>query len=359
MNSIIGYDTGLKLVFERARLVARSDVPVLILGETGSGKEVFARHIHEESRRAGQPFLKVNCGAVPPELIDSYLFGHEKGSFTGAVERRKGWFEAADGGTLLLDEIGELPLAAQVRFLRVLQDGTFEPVGGSGKNIRVDVRIIAATHRNLRQMINEGNFREDLWYRISVFPIRIPPLRERLEDIEQLAKFFIQRAAAKFSLPEIPISKEDIAILEKYPWHGNVREFGAVFDRDLLFGDGKRLALADSLRDSQGGQLHTETFTETETITTNSFSNNEEKQPPQNLTKNKNEIEEKSPQEKMNFASLDDMIRQHIESALTLSQGVVEGNNGAAALLKINPHTLRAKMRKLGIVWSKFRRLSE
>ncbi|MDR1962561.1 MAG: sigma-54 dependent transcriptional regulator [Planctomycetaceae bacterium] len=352
MDSIIGHDAGLKSVLERARLVARSDVPVLILGETGSGKEVFARHIHEESRRAGLPFLKVNCGAVPPELIDSYLFGHEKGAFTGAVEKRKGWFEAANGGTLLLDEIGELPLAAQVRFLRVLQDGSFESVGGGGNNRRVDVRIIAATHRNLRQMVKEGGFREDLWYRISVFPIRIPPLRERLEDIGQLARFFVQRAAAKFSLPEIPIRKEDIAVLEKYPWPGNVREFGAVIDRAVLLGEGRRLAFADSFHELQGEQVPAEILAETNA--TDIFFDVDENS--QQTSPEKNEI---LSQERLNFISLDEAVRQHIESALVLAQGVIEGESGAAALLQINPHTLRAKMRKLGINWSKFRRLGE
>jgi transcriptional regulator with GAF, ATPase, and Fis domain len=351
INNIIGQDAGLKSVLERAKLVARSDVPVLILGETGSGKEVFARHIHEESRRASLPFLKVNCGAVPPELIDSYLFGHEKGAFTGAFEKRKGWFETANGGTLLLDEIGELPLAAQVRFLRVLQDGSFEPVGGSGKTVRVDVRIIAATHRNLRQMVKESQFREDLWYRISVFPIRIPPLRERLEDIELLARFFVQSATAKFSLPEIPVKKEDVAILEKYHWPGNVREFGAIIDRAVLLGKGRRLAISESLQELQGEQIPAEILAGTSA--TDIFFDSTELPIPQEIT------DESLQPERLEFLSLDEVIRQHIEAALLLTQGVIEGPNGAAAALKINPHTLRAKMRKLGVVWAKFRRISE
>ena len=162
---------------------------MLILGETGTGKEVIARVIHAQSERRDGPFLRVNCGAIPMELIDSQLFGHEKGSFTGAVETRQGWFERADGGTLLLDEVGELPLAAQVRLLRILQDGWLERVGGH-QAIHVDVRIVAATHRDLATMVTEGKFREDLWYRIAVFPILLPPLRERREDIAELAAAF-------------------------------------------------------------------------------------------------------------------------------------------------------------------------
>ena len=161
---------------ERVELVAKSDVPVLILGETGTGKEVIARMIHTQSPRSAGPFMRVNCGAIPLELIDSQLFGHERGAFTGAVETRQGWFERADGGTLLLDEVGELPLAAQVRLLRILQDGWLERVGGH-QPISVDVRIVAATHRDLAAMVTEGKFREDLWYRIAVFPVHLPPLR--------------------------------------------------------------------------------------------------------------------------------------------------------------------------------------
>ncbi|MDR1383138.1 MAG: sigma-54 dependent transcriptional regulator [Planctomycetaceae bacterium] len=360
-ETIIGRDTGLKLVLERAKLVARSDVPVLLLGETGSGKEVFARYIHEVSRRAEQTFLKVNCGAVPPELIDSYLFGHEKGAFTGAVDSRKGWFERANGGTLLLDEIGELPMAAQVRFLRVLQDGCFEPVGGSGKTIRVDVRIIAATHRNLRQMVKEGVFREDLWYRISVFPIRIPPLRERIEDIRLLTQYYVLRATQKFHLPEVIITKEDIEILERYSWPGNVREFGAIIDRAVLLGDGTRLALYDSLLELHGENVLAK-IASNEPLS--SDLNSSQSDAPQYTEKQEDkndkadELIENELPENLEVLTLDEVARQHIESVLMLTHGIVEGDYGAAALLKINPHTLRARMRKLGINWSKFRRSS-
>src|SRR6185503_13651328 len=188
-DTIVGSDAGLKSVMERIDQVAPTDAPVLILGETGSGKEVLARAIHSRSKRADGPVVRVNCGALPPGLIDSELFGHERGSFTGAMNVRKGWFERADGGTLFLDEIGELPLDAQVRLLRVLQDGVFERVGGS-RALKVDVRVIAATHRDLAQMVRTGTFREDLWYRLGVFPIRLPPLRERIEDIPALASHF-------------------------------------------------------------------------------------------------------------------------------------------------------------------------
>jgi len=339
-DSIIGRDAGLKTVLERTKLAVRSDVPVLLLGETGSGKEVFARLVHEESQRADKPFLKVNCGAIPSELIDSYLFGHEKGAFTGAVDRRKGWFETADGGTLLLDEIGELPPAAQVRFLRVLQDGCFEPIGSNGKAIQVNVRIIAATHRNLRYMIQSGEFREDLWYRISVFPIRIPPLREHLEDIEALARYFVQRATKKFQFPAIAVTEENIRLLKQYSWPGNVREFGAVIDRAVLLGEGTHLALQESFEHlQQESSVLSPPVSPIELLSDFKFS------------------ESKEPESKDmgSFCSLDDAIRQHIKSALTLTQGIIEGPQGAAALLDINPHPLRAKMRKLGIDWAKYR----
>ncbi len=191
-DSIVGAETGLKPVMEQIELVAHSDTPVLILGETGAGKEVVARAIHQRSRRTSGPFLRVNCGAIAPDLVDSELFGHERGSFTGAVGTRQGWFERADGGTLFLDECGELTPAAQVRLLRILQDGTFERVGGE-RALHVDVRIVAATHRDLAAMTEDGRFRQDLWYRLAVFPIRLPPLRDRPADISALAAHFALR----------------------------------------------------------------------------------------------------------------------------------------------------------------------
>jgi transcriptional regulator with GAF, ATPase, and Fis domain len=325
-DSIVGANSGLRGVMERAGLAARSGVHVLILGETGTGKEVIARVIHAQSERRDGPFLRVNCGAIPMELIDSQLFGHEKGSFTGAVETRQGWFERADGGTLLLDEVGELPLAAQVRLLRILQDGWLERVGGH-QAIHVDVRIVAATHRDLATMVTEGKFREDLWYRIAVFPILLPPLRERREDIAQLARHFAERAAARFVLPLALPTPEDIHLLTSYAWPGNIRELGSVIDRAAILGDGKRLEIATAL----GPAAH------------------EPKEPAAVATASA------TPLSADGFDSLDDAMKKHIESALTLTRGRIEGRRGAAALLKINPHTLRARMRKLKIQWTRYR----
>ena len=328
---VVGADSGLRAVLERVNLVARSDAPVLILGETGTGKELIARMIHNRSPRATGPFLRVNCGAIPPELIDSQLFGHERGAFTGAVETRQGWFERADGGTLLLDEIGELPLAAQVRLLRILQDGWLEKVGGQ-KPIHVNVRIVAATHRDLSAMVSETAFREDLWYRIAVFPIILPPLRERREDVPELARHFAECAALRLSLPRTLPTSEDIALLTSYSWPGNIRELSAVIDRAAILGGGKRLEVAKALgvtADLPAGPAE-----------------NEAQQP-------------LKPAQPNRFPTLDEAMRRHIESALALSRGRIEGRRGAATLLQINPHTLRARMRKLQIDWTQFREVRE
>ena len=327
-EAIVGADGRLRPVMERVALVSPSDVPVLILGETGSGKEVIARAIHTRSTRAAGPFIRVNCGAIPPDLIDSELFGHERGSFTGAVGTRRGWFERADEGTLFLDEIGELPAAAQVRLLRVLQEGVFERVGGE-RSLKVDVRIVAATHQDLATMVQHMRFREDLWYRIAVFPIVLPPLREHPEDIAALAKHFAQRAAVRFGLtPQLP-SPQDIALLTDYSWPGNVRELIAVIDRAAILGAGKQLEVGKALGSIPGVSSQVPTT--------------ESPPPPQ-------------PSLASGSLSLDAAMTQHIEAALEATHGRVEGPHGAARLLGINPYTLRGRMRKLGVDWGRFRR---
>ena len=243
---LIGGETGLAAVMTRARMVSRSGAPVLLFGETGTGKEIIARAVHEHSAFRSGPFRRVNCGAISPELIDSELFGHEPGAFTGATSRRKGWFEQADGGTLFLDEVGELPLAAQVRLLRVVQDGEVVRVGGE-RPIRVRVRIVAATHRDLPAMVEKQAFREDLYYRLAVFPIVIPPLRDRPADIRAFAEYFAERAANRFGVRQVPVSDEDVRLLTGYRWPGNVREMAAVMDRAVLVGQGSRLDVAAAL----------------------------------------------------------------------------------------------------------------
>lgn len=328
-ESVVGESTGLRLVMERVEQVARTDAPVLILGETGSGKEVVARAIHARSRRADGPFLRVNCGAIPPELVDSELFGHERGSFTGAINTRRGWFERADGGTLFLDELGELPAAAQVRLLRVLQDGTFERVGGQ-RALHVDVRIIAATHRDMQSLVADGRFRQDLWYRINVFPIRLPPLRERVEDIAPLAAHFAARAGRRLFGVEIVPSERDFALLRSYPWPGNVRELASVIERAAILGDGRSLAIATAL----GGEAQ---------------------RGASDVAPASAAIPAPLPTSVEGPATLERAMVQAIEDALQRTRGRIEGEHGAARLLGINPHTLRSRMRKLGIEWSRFR----
>jgi DNA-binding NtrC family response regulator len=344
---IVGAESGLKAVMERVQLVASSDVPVLILGDTGTGKEVVARAIHTRSPRASKPFLRVNCGAIPPELIDSQLFGHERGSFTGASDQRKGWFERADGGTLFLDEIGELPLAAQVRLLRVLQEHHIERVGGQ-ETIHVDVRIVAATHRDLAAMVHEKTFREDLWYRINMFPILLPRLCERLEDIPALAKHFVRKAAASFGFPYVELSIGDIDRLLEYDWPGNIRELQAVIDRAVILGRGVKLDIATAL-----GIGLTQRFAPVV---------------PESDEPTFYEVIPETPASRIpvpaapatsasdtRVDSLNEAIRRHIERALILTKGQIEGKRGAAQVLNINPHTLRAKMRKLSIRWNDYR----
>jgi transcriptional regulator with GAF, ATPase, and Fis domain len=307
---------------ERVVVVAPKDVPVLLLGETGTGKEVVARAIHEGSGRAG-PFWRVNCGAVAPELIDSELFGHERGAFTGAAAQRKGWFEQAHGGTLFLDEVGELTLAAQVRLLRVLQDGELVRVGGE-KAVVVDVRIIAATHRDLAAMVAARAYREDLYYRLAVFPIVIPPLRDRTEDIAEMATYFVERASRRFGLKTAKVTSDDERILAGYAWPGNVRELAAVIDRAVLLGEGTRLEVATAL--GLGAK------------------------PVRAVAAPADPARPRAGVE-----PLDVVVRRAIELALAESHGRVDGPFGAAKKLGLKPPALRARMKKLGIDWRGFR----
>ena len=321
---LIGGNTGLAAVMTRARMVSRSGAPVLLFGETGTGKEIIARAIHEHSSFRSGPFRRVNCGAIAPELIDSELFGHEQGAFTGAVTRRKGWFEQADGGTLFLDEVGELPLAAQVRLLRVVQDGEVVRVGGE-RPVHVKVRIVAATHRDLPGMVAVQTFREDLYYRLSVFPIVIPPLRDRPSDIRAFAEYFAERAAGRFGLRPVPVSEDDVRLLAEYRWPGNVREMAAVMDRAVLIGQGRTLSVAAALGQGMLPPASPQLALTTEVATL------------------------------ATIEPLDVVMRRHIERTLGMTHGRVEGRHGAAGLLRINPHTLRARMRKLGVDWRRFR----
>ncbi len=326
---IVGTDSGLRDVMERVAQVARSDAPVLLLGETGSGKEVVARAIHRQSPRAERSFIRVNCGAIPNELIDSELFGHERGSFTGAVAQRRGWFERASGGTLFLDEVAELPLPAQVRLLRVMQDGLVQRVGGE-QSITADVRIVAATHQDLRTMIGEGRFREDLWYRLAVFPIELPALRERVADVPALAAHFAQRAAGKLGLAPCMPSEDDIRMLCRYDWPGNIRELASVIERAAILGNGRRLEVAKALG--------------IEAPATSSW----RPMPVPSAAPTAPRAADVLPIPASSTA-FDDQARAIIEAALRRSLGRVDGPFGAALQLRLNPQTLRSRMKKLGI----------
>ena len=241
---MIGISRALQGVFKMVGRVARSDAPVLIAGESGTGKELVAKAVHEYSPRHHKEMITINCGAIPENLLESELFGHEKGSFTGAIARRAGRFEQADGGTLFLDEIGDMPLSIQVKLLRVLQDGSFSRVG-SNENLTTDVRIIAATHKNLAEEVAAGRFREDLYYRLNVVEIRIPALRERLEDIPLLAEFFLQRITRKNGMARIRLTAEAVNLLQSHTWPGNVRELENTIARACALATSNILLPAD------------------------------------------------------------------------------------------------------------------
>jgi transcriptional regulator with GAF, ATPase, and Fis domain len=312
-DRLTGSIVGLKDVMKKAAQVAHLSSPVLLLGETGVGKEIVANTIHNRSMRREGPFIRVNCGAIAETLVDSELFGHEKGAFTGAVSLKRGIFERADKGTVFLDEIGELSLPAQVKMLRVLQYKEFERVGGSGP-VKVDIRIVAATHRNLEDMIKEGTFREDLWFRLNVFPILIPPLRERKSDIPALVQHFIERKSNELGMKNPPhLSRGAIDRLMAYDWPGNVRELENIVERELIVNkEGEPLSFDNVLP-------HKEI---------------------------KDAIVWPSGNESL---LLDDAMARHIKYVLDLTKGKVHGKGGAAEVLGINASTLRARMRNLGI----------
>lgn len=317
-DEIIGGNSGLRNVMEMVLQVAPLSNTVLLMGETGTGKEVIANAIHFASSRKDGPFIKVNCGAIPESLIDSELFGHEKGAFTGAVSEKRGRFERANGGTLFLDEIGELPPQAQVRLLRVLQQREIERVGGD-KIIPVDVRVIAATHRNLENMVSENRFREDLWFRINVFPVIVPPLRQRKEDVPALTRYFVSLKCRELGIVIAPaIAPGALDRLMSYSWPGNVRELENLVERELIRFRGGQLRF-DSLFPSDRGN-------ETQSITG---------------------ITDDSP---LNF---DEAMALQISKVLKIAKGKVHGPGGAAELLGINPNTLRGRMGKLGILKGK------
>ncbi len=323
---------------------------MLLLGETGAGKEVIAWAIHRQSARAAGPMVRVNCGAIPTELVDSELFGHERGAFTGASSTRQGWFERADGGTLLLDEVGELPLAAQVRLLRVLQDGSFQRVGGV-ETRTADVRVVAATNRDLVQMVRRGEFREDLWYRLSVYPIRLPPLREHPADIPALARFFAIRTTKRlWGVPVVP-TEADIQLLLMYDWPGNARELSAVMERAAILGDGHSLQVAAALGMSRAAS--TPAGGEGTQV-----AGGPSVGPPPTAGRAPALAEVRALDGAPAVAaplSLDEAMAQRIHEALVTSRGRIEGRDGAARLLGLNPSTLRSRMQKLGLDWRRYR----
>jgi formate hydrogenlyase transcriptional activator len=322
-EEIVGNSPSLLELLRRVDQVAPTDSSVLIYGETGTGKELIARAIHDRSARKNRPLVKVNCSAISAGLVESELFGHVKGAFTGAFERRIGRFELADGGTIFLDEVGELPLDTQVKLLRVLQEREFEPVG-SNRSVRVDVRIIAATNRNLQESISAGSFRSDLYYRLNVFPLEVPPLRERRADIPQLAMFFLSRYSRNLGKKMEGISAAATERLIRYSWPGNVRELQNVIERALILSHGPILELETDLISVSASEALRDAAREVAAAA----------QPtgPSSSLKTLEEVE-----------------RAHISAVLQQTRGVIEGTNGAAKTLGMHPNTLRHRMEKLGI----------
>ena len=306
-GEIVGRSGALRAVLRKLDQVASADTTVLLWGETGTGKELLARHVHVRSRRRAAPLIRVNCAAIAPGVVESELFGHERGAFTGALERRVGRFELAHGGTLFLDEVGELPLEVQVKLLRALQEGEVERVG-SGEPIRVDVRVVAATNRDLESDVAEGRFRADLFYRLNVFPVRVPPLRERLEDLPLLVDHLLAKFRRKLGKPLRALAPESLERLRRYYWPGNVRELQNVLERASVLAGGDLVEVVDALRTDAPAAAATP------------------------------------------LRSLEEVEREHILLVLGSTHGVIQGPHGAARILGLHPNTLRSRMERLGIL---------
>jgi formate hydrogenlyase transcriptional activator len=319
-EEIVGQSPALLEVIEKVNRVAKTDASVLITGETGTGKELFARAIHSASARHDKPLIKLNCAALPASLVESELFGHEKGAFSGAIQRRIGRFELAQGGTIFLDEIGEVPPDVQVKLLRVLQEREFERVGGS-EPIKIDVRVIAATNRDLAKAIRDGKFREDLFYRLNVFPIALPPLRERTGDLPLLVQFLVAKFGARVGRRIEAIEKATMERLEGYRWPGNIRELENILERAIILSNGSTLT------------IDSEVFGQP---TTASLGRN-------TVDLGAAETSARSSE------SLEAMERNHILSVLSQTAWVIDGPKGAARILDLHPNTLRSRMKKLGL----------
>jgi formate hydrogenlyase transcriptional activator len=320
---IVGASGALREVLRQVEQVAPADSTVLVMGETGTGKELIARAIHDRSARKDRPLVKVNCGAISAGLVESELFGHVKGAFTGALGNRDGRFELADGGTIFLDEVSELPLEAQVKLLRVLQEQEFEPVGSS-KTIKVDVRVIAATNRNLGAEVAAGRFRQDLFYRLNVVPIVVPPLRAREGDIELLVQFFVQKLTKKLGRPAMRVPPDVMNRLRAYAWPGNVRELQNVIERAIVLEQGGVLAIGAELTPAIPAAAAAPTVS-----------------PGPGAGEPRGETPA--------VGTLVDVERRHIEAVLVERNWMIEGERGAAKVLNLHPNTLRGRMRKLGI----------
>lgn len=327
-DEIVGKSPSLLNVLREVDQIASTDSTVLILGETGTGKELIARAIHDRSPRKSRPLVKVNCGAISAGLVESELFGHVKGAFTGAITNRDGRFKLADKGTVFLDEVGELPADTQVKLLRVLQEQEFEPIGSS-KTVKLNVRVIAATNRDLDEAVREGKFRSDLFYRLNVVPIRVPPLRERVDDVPLLTTFYLQRFAKKFNKGVKHVSEDTMRRLVAYSWPGNIRELQNVIERAVVLSTGNVLTLGPGFGPTPGNV---------------SFMTR--KAPEDSITNAAGATRSGVPTAD---GTLDEVERRHIELVLRQTNWMIEGDRGAAKILNLNPSTLRSRMQKLDI----------